>query len=272
MIHLNGYAHASLPWKKPVAVVAHSCVYSWWGAVYGSAPGTDWAEYKERVVDGLSAADVIVSPSACMAAEIQSEYKVSAEKIHVIHNFTRAQAPQGTKKQPFVLAAGRIWDPAKNLELLDRIGPELDWEVRIAGSDQGSENSQLPARSARFLGSLRHGRLMREMSVASIFVHPALYEPFGLSVLEAARVRCCLVLSDIPSLRELWRGAAIFIDPRQPDAWVRELNRLARNPQQRETLGLLAYSQSMKYKASSSLKQYCELYASLMNSKTGVAA
>src|ERR1700758_2362764 len=30
VVHLNGYAHAALPWKHPVLTVAHSCVYSWW--------------------------------------------------------------------------------------------------------------------------------------------------------------------------------------------------------------------------------------------------
>jgi glycosyltransferase involved in cell wall biosynthesis len=200
-----------------------------------------------------------------MAAEIRNEYGIREDKIRVIHNFTRAQILQDVRKQPLVLGAGRIWDPAKNLDLLDRIAPMLDWEVRIAGS--GSPNH-----SACFLGSVQHAELMDQMSAAGIFAHPALYEPFGLSVLEAARARCCLVLSDIPSLRELWQDAAIFIDPRQPDAWVRGLNCLAHNPQQREILGLLAYSQSRKYKASSSLKQYWELYASLMSSKTGVAA
>ena len=53
VIHLNGYAHADLPWKTAVAVVAHSCVYSWWRAVHGCAPGPEWAEYKRRVTRGF---------------------------------------------------------------------------------------------------------------------------------------------------------------------------------------------------------------------------
>src|SRR5215212_1492795 len=35
VVHLNGYAHGSLPFRAPVAVVAHSCVLSWWRAVKG---------------------------------------------------------------------------------------------------------------------------------------------------------------------------------------------------------------------------------------------
>ncbi len=49
VIHLNGYAHGSLPWAKPVVVTAHSCVCSWWRAVHGCAPGPEWAEYTRRV-------------------------------------------------------------------------------------------------------------------------------------------------------------------------------------------------------------------------------
>src|SRR4051812_601896 len=30
VVHLNGYAHGSLPWNGPAVVVAHSCVCSWW--------------------------------------------------------------------------------------------------------------------------------------------------------------------------------------------------------------------------------------------------
>ena len=175
------------------------------------------------------------------------------------------------KKRPFVLTAGRIWDAGKNVELLERIAPQLDWQVRIAGSAMGPEGSMPKGQHAVFLGALPYPELMRQMSVASIFAHPALYEPFGLSILEAARGGCCLFLSDIPSLRELWEGAAIFVNPREPELWVRELNRLIRNPGEREGLGKLAYSHSMKYRTSLSLKQYGEVYEGLVNSNAGVA-
>src|SRR3954453_19621963 len=42
VIHLNGYTHAALPWKRPVLVVAHSCVLSWWEAVHRAPAPADW--------------------------------------------------------------------------------------------------------------------------------------------------------------------------------------------------------------------------------------
>ena len=48
LVHLNGYAHAALPWRVPVVVVAHSCVLSWWQAVFGEAAPARYAEYRRH--------------------------------------------------------------------------------------------------------------------------------------------------------------------------------------------------------------------------------
>ncbi len=154
LVHLNGYAHASLPWRKPVIVVAHSCVFSWWRAVHGCAPGSEWNEYRKRIRDGLLAANAVIAPSASMAANLAEEYGIGLSKIHVIHNFCRDAGSGPTGKQNFILAAGRVWDAAKNLELLSRIAPQLDMgssHCRFrerARAAQRSESRTIPRTSA----------------------------------------------------------------------------------------------------------------------------
>ena len=54
-VHLNGYAHAALPWKSPVIVVAHSCVLSWFEAVRRTAAPVEWDAYRNAVRQGLQA-------------------------------------------------------------------------------------------------------------------------------------------------------------------------------------------------------------------------
>ena len=49
-----------------------------------------------------------------------------------------------------------------------------------------------------------------EMERAAVYALPARYEPFGLSALEAGLAGCALVLGDVPSLREVWGGAALY--------------------------------------------------------------
>ena len=264
LIHLNGYSHASLPWSKPVLVLAHSCVYSWWRAVYDSTPGPEWLEYKQRVIAGLTACSRIATPSHAMADCLVNEYQTRRKKIQVIHNFSRAVGGRAKEKQPFILAAGRLWDRAKNVALLDRIAPELVWEVRAAGDIHGPEELGAVGKRLQRLGPLDHAELLRRMSAAAIFAHPALYEPFGLSVLEAAHAGCALVLSDIPSLRELWDGAAVFINPRDESAWISELNALSGSPERRDRVGEAAALRAQRYNAHDSLEAYLSLYRRML--------
>jgi glycosyltransferase involved in cell wall biosynthesis len=262
LVHLNGYAHAALSWSKPVLVVAHSCVYSWWRNVLdGTPPHPDWAEYKRRVTAGLLASDAIVAPSEFMAGEIRREYGVAADNIKVIYNFSERPPAAQANKEPFFLAAGRVWDPAKNFAVLEEAAPHLSWPVKLAGNDKGASVS---TGSLERLGHITTAELLDWMARASVFVHPALYEPFGLAVLDAARARCCLVLADTPSLRELWGPAAIFLDGRNPKAWADELNRLVADPAACEEMGQRAFAYASRYTAESSVRAYEQLYAKLV--------
>lgn len=268
LIHLNGFSHAALRWERPVMSVAHSCVRSWWRAVEEAEPGPEWAEYGRRVTAGLQASTLVAAPSSAMARSVACEYGVPAEKIRVVHNAVRTSECNGKQKEAFVLAAGRMWDKAKNFALLQKIAPRLDWPVRVAGTaDDGSGSERL-----QMLGILNRNQLTEQMRHASIFAHPALYEPFGLAPLEAARSRCCLVLSNIPSLRELWDGAAVFLDPRDPDLWAFEINELCSDFARRQRLAELALKRSRRYNSEAMLAGYLHLYRTILGRELKDAA
>src|SRR5207248_6075453 len=88
----------------------------------------------------------------------------------------------------------------------------------------------------RPLGSLSPPHFADWLARAAIYALPARYEPFGLSVLEAAQAGCALVLGDIPSLRENWDGAAVFVSPDSPPELEAALAALIREPQRRDRL------------------------------------
>ena len=77
VIHLNGYAHAKLPWQRPTLVAGHSCVFSWWQAVHGETPPAEWQRYKDEVSSGLLAADRVVTPSAAMLHALNTHWSQS---------------------------------------------------------------------------------------------------------------------------------------------------------------------------------------------------
>jgi glycosyltransferase involved in cell wall biosynthesis len=246
VVHLNGYAYADAEYGAPKIVVAHSCVRSWWRAVHGSEPpATEWSEYERRVSAGLRAANAIVAPTRFMADAMAAEYGIPREQIRVIYNFSRKEPAGAGEKQELLLAAGRMWDQAKNLALLEAIRPKLDWPLLIAE------------------GQLAREELDEAMARASIFIHPALYEPFGLAVLEAARARCALVLADIPSLRELWEGAAVFCDPRDEKAWLAMLDCVMRHEGRRKSLSEAAAVRAEQFRAGAAVQEYLKVYSAL---------
>src|SRR4051794_13967530 len=206
LIHLNGFREALLPWSAPIVVVAHSCVNTW-ATSCGEAEHFDteaWRTYTVAVRAALQTADAWVAPTGAMAEQMAGQYGLPGHG-RVIWNGIDKNCPAPEPKLPFILGAGRIWDKAKNLASLARLAPELEWPVRIAGP-AGAESAAISGPGCELLGELTHDALLREMQRASIFVSPAIYEPFGLSVMEAASAGCALVLANIASFRELWNG------------------------------------------------------------------
>lgn len=267
--HLNGYSHAALDWPVPTVSVAHSCIFSWWRAVHNALPGAEWRPYYEAVAEGLVRASAVVAPSLAMAVALETEYGYERSRTRVIFNSSSVAPDSGSAKQPFALAAGRLWDKAKNLHLLYQIAPRLVWPVRLAGNDAAPDGVKAAVSAVRSLGPLPHAELIQKMRSASLFLHPALYEPFGLSVLEAARARCCLVLADIPSLRELWDGCAEFVHPQDAEQWTFEVNRLSRDRADRERFASRAAAHSTRYGRERMVSQYMDLYRSLLEPAVG---
>lgn len=257
VIHLNGYAHATLPWSTPVLVVAHSCVLSWWQAVKGGDAPASWDRYREIIRAGILAADRVVAPTRAMLDSLRRNYGEPRSSA-VIANGVRAEAWAPGAKEPFVFSAGRFWDEAKNLSTLDRAAAGLPWPTRVAGAEGTSS-----PRNVEPLGHCPPDRMARLFSRASVYAHPALYEPFGLAPLQAALSGCALVLGDLPSLREVWGSTAIYVDPRSPCALHLALRELIESPALRERMAAASLQRARTFSADRMTDAYLDHYADL---------
>jgi glycosyltransferase involved in cell wall biosynthesis len=265
LTHLNSYREASFDWPSPVLVVAHSCVLSWWRACHGGTPAdARWQRYATAVASGLIAADVWVAPTAAFRDVIEAVYRPDTAG-RVIWNGIGQRSPGSASKRPYVLAAGRLWDDAKNLAGLARIAPELDWPVRVAGPAREPDaiTKEAAFNGVECLGLLAQPALAAEMRRAGIFASPAVYEPFGLTVLEAAASGCALALSDIPSFRELWSDAALFFDPRDDNALLNALQILSRDGRLRNTMQGAAWVRARRYSIEAMAGAYLDLYRTI---------
>jgi glycogen synthase len=274
VVHLNGYSHAALPWQRPVVCVAHSCVVSWWHAVHREHPPAEWNTYRRNVTLGLNSADLVVAPTAAFLETLQSCYgfQQPAEVIRNGRPQTHFSAPAALDgngggptggREPVLIGCGRLWDSAKNLRVFDAAAEGLPWPAYVIGDPSGPDGQTFASKSLHTLGVLAHDDVESWLQRASIFVHPALYEPFGLAVLEAAGAGCALVLSDIPTLRELWDGAAEFFNPCDSAQLHAALNVLIANPAKRAALAAAAQRRAAEYGVDSMAAAYARVYRSL---------
>lgn len=260
VIHVNGYAHARLGTDRPVLVVAHSDVLSWWRAVHKHSPPPEWDRYRERAAVGLAAATRIVAPAAAVLRDLERHYGWLESATKVIPNGVDLTAFPRSPKASVAMAAGRIWDAAKNLSLLEAIAPDLLWPVEIAGDVEHPEGGAARYANVRLLGRLSSAEMACELGRAAIFVAPARYEPFGLAILEAAAAGCALVLGDIPSLRENWDGAAVFVDPEDRSALTSAVNGLIANPRERSRVAAAVQRRAREFTLPRMARAYAALY------------
>jgi glycosyltransferase involved in cell wall biosynthesis len=271
LVHLNSFREAMFEWDVPTLVVAHSCVNSWADACgeTDAFTGDGWKAYSLSVQAGLRNADVWVAPTWAFREQLASIYGLS-QGGEVIWNGVEGRQDSYAIKRPLVLSAGRLWDKAKNLSVVASVAGGIEWPLRIAGpSGLHRPTVSAAASNCEFAGEMSHAALLGEMESASIFISPALYEPFGLSVLEAASAGCALLLSDIPTFRELWDGAAAFFDPRDPDQFLASLRSLCRDEAQRVWLQRAAAKRARHYPLSNTVDAYGSLYASLLAGTAG---
>ncbi|MCZ7683617.1 MAG: glycosyltransferase family 4 protein [Sandaracinaceae bacterium] len=142
------------------------------------------------------------------------------------------------------------------MHALAEIADALPWPVRIAGEARGAA---LPA-GVEALGRLSRAALREVMARAAIFVHVPRYEPFGLAPLEAAASGCALVLSDIPSLRSRWSGAALHVGPDDRDGLAQAILSLIERADRRSRLGEQALERGRCFDAERMTASYLDLY------------
>jgi glycosyltransferase involved in cell wall biosynthesis len=171
-----------------------------------------------------------------------------ADRVHVIHEgvspvFTPAPAAAEElpcNGQPYILSTGKI-SPRKNIASViaafAAVAERLPHHLVLAGGDgwdveevhRIASTENIRAR-IHFAGFVTDSRLRALYAGASVYVHPSLYEGFGLTVLEAMACGCPVITSDRSSLPEVAGDAALLVDPLDTDAIAVALRQVCDEP------------------------------------------
>ena len=243
----------------PTVAVQHSCVATWWSAVKRSPLPDDFEWRRDLVATGLRRAGAVIAPTRAFAMATGRTYDLEAPVLAVHNGRTPRHLPDLPQGE-FVLTAGRLWDQGKNVQTLDQAAARIGVPFQAAGPVRGPHGASVSLEQLTLLGPLSESRLGGLLAARPVFASAALYEPFGLTALEAAQAGCALVLSDIDTHRELWDGAAIFVDASDAAGFAEAIDHLLDDPAQRHRLGERARTAARRYtpeRMASAMVQVC---------------
>ena len=234
----------------------------WWQAARSDPLPDEFGWHRDMTREGLTAADTVVAPSAGYAALIKQSYGLPALPL-VVHNGRRPLTePVATaEKMRAALTVGRLWDEVKNARFLDQVAQRLDVPFLAAGPLRGPHGEEFSPRHLRALGRLESGELATLLALRPVFVSAATFEPFGLAVLEAAAAGCPLVLSDIATFRELWDGAALFVDPADAAGFASAIQSLIADEDLAAAMGKAAAARAGRYTPAATAQRMEQIYA-----------
>ncbi len=162
----------------------------------------------------VRAADAIVAVSEFTRDELVELLGVPAERIRVVRNGVEPVfSPDGSRAEgDYVLGVGTL-EPRKNLARVVEAARLAEVDLRVVGA-AGWGGVTVPG----WVGRVPDEELALLYRGARCLVYASLYEGFGLPVLEAMASGVPVVTSRGGATEEVAGGAAVLVDPRDPQA------------------------------------------------------
>lgn len=247
LVHLNSPALAvGGGFSVPVLGACHSCLATWWSAVKEGPPPEDFRWRSRMAWRGMTACDALLAPTAAFAEATARTY--DTPRPYVVHNGRASHGSPARSRERFAFTSGRLWDEGKNAGVLGAAAKLLDAPIIAAGPTRALDGAAFTnAGDLQLLGALPAPDVRAWLARAPVFVSSALYEPFGLGVLEAAQAGCALVLSDIPTFRELWSDAAVFVPANDAPGYAAAVQGLLDAPEEAARLGAAAEARARRF-------------------------
>ncbi|WP_372991034.1 glycosyltransferase family 4 protein [Sulfitobacter sp.] len=227
-------------------------------------------------------AATVVAISQATADEILSLHPQAADRVRVVHSgvaerFFDEPDPAALDgldlppdDVPFILTAGSL-NPRKNvlgvMQALRHALQDIPHHLVLAGGggwdmeqlQQELGSSDLAARVHR-LGFVSDEALRALYRRAAMYLHPSLYEGFGLTLLEAMAAGTPVVTSNRSSLPEIAGDAALLVDPTDPNAIAEAVIRLANDQGLVDTLREKGFARARSFSWNKTAQTMKEIY------------
>jgi glycogen(starch) synthase len=257
IIHLTGYLHAGLPWCGKVLAAG----YPGAGASYGRLDAEQRRVCRAAFQHGLKGADLVVTPTDTMMSALTRHFGIVPGRV--IRDGRDPTKFSPATKEPVILSVGNQREDAAKRSVLEEAAPRLPWPVVVAGEQSDGDGRPIRLEGVSSLGRLHVSQKIPWFNRSSIYVALTAEGP-GTWTPEAALAGCALVLGDTAALREMWSGAALFIQPGDPEALSSGLRTLLADRRLREAMGVAARRRALRHPARAMADSYLAAYRDLI--------
>jgi glycosyltransferase involved in cell wall biosynthesis len=246
--------------------------------------------YNEQIDSAVRHAHLIIAVSNATKLDLVSRLGVPADKIIVIHHGLDPEfRPLSAEAVRTALASVRLepgyllfvgtFEPRKNVAGLLRAYACLradlpDAPPLVLAGNKGwlfAETMQSIqalnlAGNVRYLEDVPPADLPGLYNGAGVFILPSHYEGFGLPVLEAMGCGVPTIVADRAALPEIAGGAALLIDPDDPDALADALRRVLIDSALRAELQRKGYENIKRFTWEQSAQSHIAAYRQALSS------
>lgn len=216
----------SHPIFKPDIAYIHDVLFKAYPDFYNNFYGLVQKHYV--LLMALSAVKLgkeIITVSEFSKNEILKYYRVDSRKIKVIYNswqhFNDIKLDESIfdneniERNGYFLAAS-AQTPQKNFQwIIGNARCNKTSKYIIVGGKEGTTANTIDRMdNVMFIGRVSDGKLKALMRYANAFVHPAFYEGFGLTPMEAMASGCKnVIVANASCLPEIYGDSVFYIDP-----------------------------------------------------------
>lgn len=232
-VDLIHYLHPAYPAAKPRRPVVVNLLdaIGWVVPGYKLPQPYDWLERR-----AARHASLVLTLSKSARADIARVLGVTSNRIRV--TYLGCPPDEGVPSRQtgnyFLFVGGT--EKRKNLRtVLDALD---GFKLKVVGPYNQSpvHDERVERPGVEYLGYVSADELARLYRDATALVFPSLYEGFGLPVVEAMTHHTPVIASNVSSIPEIAKDAALLVDPHDTDALRDAMQRVAGDAQLREEL------------------------------------
>lgn len=181
---------------------------------------------RKSIIEVLETANFILPNSQSEADRLKESYTPNVKSLVVTNGINPEKFPFDPaikKEDNLVICVGRIENRKNQLNLIKALNNTKYKLVLIGGpsANQLKYYDQCKAAAAAnvtFLNKIPHDELVDYFQRAKVHVLASWFETTGLSSLEAAIMRCNIVITDKGDTKEYFGDDAFYCEPESPDS------------------------------------------------------